>query len=199
MRIGLTGGIAAGKSTVAALLREHGYLVIDGDELAREVVQRGTPGLAAIVAEFGPAVLTDVGDLDRSAMATWVFSDEAARRRLEAIVHPLIHRRAEELIEAAGPHADVVQDQPLLVEMGLAGEFDEVIVVDVPESIQIERMIQDRGWTREQAEARMGAQATRAQRLEAATRVLDNTGSYEQLRHQVDSLVAQLRERGSGS
>src|SRR4051794_26084752 len=132
MRVGLTGGIASGKSTVASILVELGDVLIDGDALAREVVARGTPGLAQVVEEFGEELLTPQGDLDRAALGRIVFADEAARRRLEAITHPLIFERYAELEAAAPPDAVVVHDIPLLAEAGpdRAATFDEVIVVD---------------------------------------------------------------------
>ncbi len=191
-RIGLTGGIASGKSTVAQLLRELGAVVIDADVLAREVVGRGTPGLAAVVAEFGPRLLTPDGDLDRPAMGRLVFSDDDARRRLEGIVHPLVYERIAELEAEAPPAAVVVHDIPLLAENARAGDFDAVVVVDAPEEVQVERMVRDRGWTEEDARARIAAQATREQRRAIATYVIDNTGTHEDLRHRVAEVLAEL-------
>lgn len=155
MRVGLTGGVASGKSTVAAYLSEMGAVIVDSDQLAREVVTRGTPGLAQVVAAFGPGVLTAEGDLNRPLMGSIVFKDPAARKRLEAIIHPLVAARSAELVAAAGDAALVVQDIPLLVEGGMAANFDEIIVVDVPEEVQVERMVRDRGWTETDARARM--------------------------------------------
>jgi len=194
MRIGLTGGVASGKSTVAAMLVEEGAVLIDADALAREVVERGTPGLAAVAAEFGPEVLTAEGELDRPRMGELVFADESARRRLEAIVHPLVFERITELEAAAPADALVVHDIPLLAESGRAATFDAVLVVDVPPELQVERMLRDRGWTRADAEARMAAQATRAQRLAIATHVIDNTGTLDDLRARVREVVAALRK-----
>ncbi|MBJ7530526.1 MAG: dephospho-CoA kinase [Nocardioides sp.] len=192
MRVGLTGGVASGKSTVSALLRELGAVVIDADQLAREVVERGTPGLARVVEEFGEGLLTPEGDLDRPAMGRLVFGDEQARRRLEAIVHPLVFERYAEAEAAAGPDDLVVHDIPLLVESGRAGDFDAVVVVDAPRELQLERMVADRGWTREDAESRIAAQATREQRRAVATYVVDNTGSLEDLRARVAEVHARL-------
>lgn len=192
MRVGLTGGIASGKSTVAAMLVELGAVLIDGDALAREVVARGTSGLAQVVAEFGEELLTPEGDLDRPALGRIVFSDEAARRRLEAITHPLIFERYAELEAAAPPGALVVHDIPLLAESGRADTFDAVLVVDVPPQVQVERMVRDRGWTREEAESRIAAQASRADRLAIATHVIDNTGSLADLRARVRDVYTQL-------
>ncbi len=192
-RVGLTGGIASGKSTVSAILRELGAVVIDADALAREVVEKGTPGLAAVVAEFGPSILTPDGDLDRPAMGALVFGDVGARRRLEAIVHPLVFERIVALEEAAPPGALVVHDIPLLAESGRAGTFDAVIVVHVPEDVQIERMVRDRGWSEQEARARIAAQATAEDRLALATYVIDNTGTREDLRHRVTEVLEGLR------
>lgn len=195
VRVGLTGGIASGKSTVSAILRELGAVVIDADALAREVVAKGTPGLAAVVAEFGPGLLTADGELDRAAMGSLVFGDEAARRRLEAIVHPLVFERIVDLETHAPEGAVVVHDIPLLAEGGRAPSFDAVLVVDVPTEVQVERMVRDRGWTREQAQARIAAQASRAERLAIATHVLDNTGTREDLRAAVERVHAELAAR----
>ena len=198
MRVGLTGGIASGKSTVAQLLVDLGAVLIDGDALAREVVARGTPGLAQVVEEFGEELLTPEGDLDRPALGRIVFSDESARRRLEAITHPLIFERYAELEAAAPPEAVVVHDIPLLAESGRAraDTFDAVIVVDVPAELQVERMMRDRGWTREDAESRIAAQASRADRLAIATYVIDNTGDLDELRTQVENVFTRLRHLG---
>ena len=196
VRVGLTGGIASGKSTVSAILAELGAVVIDADALARDVVARGTPGLAAVVAEFGPALLTPDGDLDRPAMGALVFGDPDARRRLEAVIHPLVHERSAQLEAEAAADAVVVHDIPLLAEVGRAGSFDAVIVVDAPPELQVSRMVQDRGWTRNDAESRIAAQATREDRLAIATHVVDNTGSLEALRDQVERVYAELAGRG---
>ena len=195
VRVGLTGGIASGKSSVSAILAELGAVVIDADLLAREVVARGTPGLEAVVAEFGPELLTAEGDLDRPAMGALVFGDADARKRLEAIVHPLVHARSAELEAEAGDHAVVVHDIPLLAEVGRAGSFDEVVVVDAPAELQVARMVEERGWTREDAEARIAAQATREDRLAIATYVVDNTGTLADLRTRVEEIYAAIAAR----
>ena len=140
MRVGLTGGVAAGKSTVSALLAELGAVVVDADLLAREVVAPGTEGLAEVVAAFGPDVLTDEGALDRAALGAVVFADPARRRTLEGIIHPRVRARAAALEAQAPDGAIVVHDIPLLAETGQAASFDAVIVVDVPEETQVERM-----------------------------------------------------------
>lgn len=192
VRVGLTGGIASGKSTVSAILAELGAVVIDADLIAREVVARGTPGLAAVVAEFGPGLLTPEGDLDRPAMGALVFADPEARRRLEAIIHPLVHERSAQLEAAAPAGAVVVHDIPLLAEVGRAASFDAVVVVDAPTEIQVARMVEDRGWSREEAESRIAAQATHEDRLAIATYVVHNTGTLEELREQVGRVYARL-------
>jgi dephospho-CoA kinase len=183
VRVGLTGGIASGKSTVSAILRELGAVVIDADALAREVVERGTPGLDRVVEEFGPGLLTPEGDLDRPAMGRLVFGDEGARKRLEAIVHPLVFERIVELEEEAPKGGVVVHDIPLLAENGRAGDFDAVVVVDTTPELQLERMVRDRGWSREDAESRMRAQSSREDRLAIATYVVENTGTREDPAH----------------
>ena len=192
MRVGLTGGVASGKSTVARLLAEHGAVVIDADAIAREVVERGTPGLAAVVEAFGPELLTPEGDLDRPAMGRLVFGDDEKRRLLESIVHPLVFERYAELEGATGPDDLVVHDIPLLAETGRAAEFDAVVVVDAPDEVRVERMVSDRGWTREDAESRIAAQATRKDRLAIATHVVENTGSLDELAARVAEVHAAL-------
>lgn len=194
MRVGLTGGVASGKSSVAAMFAEAGAVVIDADLLAREVVAPGTSGLAAVVAQFGESVLGPDGALDRPALGAIVFADDDARRRLESIIHPRVRARAAELEAGAGAEALVVHDIPLLVETGQVGAFDAIVVVDVPEELQIERMVTLRGMTREEARARIGAQATRAERLAVATHVIDNTGTWDDLRRRVAEVVAALTD-----
>ncbi len=191
MQIGLTGGIGSGKTAVARRLAEHGALVVDADVLAREVVGPGTPGLAAVAAEFGPRVLTASGELDRPALAALVFADDAARSRLNAIVHPLVRRRAAELVAAAPPGTVVVQDVPLLVETGGAGGYDLVLVVEAPAELRVQRLVRDRGMAAAEARARMAAQASDEQRRAVADVVLVNDGTPEQLRAQVDRLWAE--------
>lgn len=185
MRIGLTGGVAAGKSTVSAMLRELGAYVVDADQVAREIVEPGSEALREIAAAFGPEVITPQGALDRPAMAAIVFHDPEQLRRLEAITHPRIAARIDELIAAAPPEALVVLDHPLLVETGQDRGLDAVIVVDVPEELQIERMMRDRQLSESDARARIAAQASRERRLAAATVVIENTGDFEGLRRRV--------------
>ncbi len=192
MRVGLTGGVASGKSTVSAILAELGAVVIDADALAREVVQAGTPGFEQVVAEFGSELVGPDGQLDRAALGRFVFADENARKRLEAIVHPLVFERYAELEGSAPDGAVVIHDIPLLAESGRAGDFDAVIVVDAPRETQVARMTRDRGWTLEDAESRIAAQASREDRLAIATYVIDNTGTLEDLRTQVEEIYAEL-------
>jgi dephospho-CoA kinase len=199
VRVGLTGGVASGKSSVSAILRELGAVVIDADQLAREVVEKGTPGLERVVQAFGPEVLTTGGDLDRAKVGSIVFAHEDQRRILESIVHPLVFERIVALEEAASEADLVVHDIPLLAESGRADTFDAVIVVDAPAEVQVERMVRDRGWTREEAEARIAAQASRDDRLAIATYVIDNTGTHDDLRRKVTEVAAELRSMaGSG-
>lgn len=192
LRVGLTGGIASGKSTVSQLLELRGAVVIDADLISREVVASGTPALAEIVDVFGTAVLDETGRLDRIALGRLVFEDPAARHRLEEIVHPRVRARAAEIEAATSANAVVVHDIPLLVETGRAGTFDLVIVVDVPEEVQLDRLTRLRGLSEAEARARCAAQATREQRLTAADYVVPNDGSREQLRAAVAELWPRL-------
>jgi dephospho-CoA kinase len=192
MRVGLTGGIASGKSTVSEILTELGAVLIDGDKLAREVVERGTPGLAQVVEAFGPEILTAEGDLDRPKLGQIVFNDEARRKVLEGIVHPLVFERYAALEAAAPADGVVVHDIPLLAESGRADTFDAVIVVETPPEVQVERMLRDRGWTREDAESRIAAQATPEQRRAIATYLIVNDGSLADLRTRVEEVWAAL-------
>ena len=188
LMVGLTGGIGAGKSEVARRLAELGAVVIDSDRLAREVVEPGTEGLAEVVAAFGPEVLGPDGALDRPALGRRVFGDEAARHRLEAIIHPRVRARSAELVAAAPPDAVVVNDIPLLVESGIGAGFDLVVVVASSEPSRLRRLARHRGMSAEEARSRMAAQATDEQRRAVADVVLDNDGSLEELRAAVDRL-----------
>lgn len=191
LRVGLTGGIASGKSTVANELARRGAVIIDADELAREVVEPGTPGLAAIVRRFGDGVLAG-GQLDRAALAKIVFADPQARRDLEEIIHPAVRRRAAEL-EAAVPHTSVIVHMiPLLVETGQESDFDLCVVVDVDHQTQLARLMARGPMSREEAESRIAAQATREQRLAAADIVVHNVGTINDLRKQLDNLWSDL-------
>jgi dephospho-CoA kinase len=193
MRVGLTGGIASGKSTVSAILTELGAVVIDADRIAREVVAEGTPGLAQVVAAFGADVLTPEGEMDRPRVGAIVFADPIKRRILEQIIHPLVRARGQELEREAPADAIVVHDIPLLAETGQAAGFDAVIVVDVPEEVQVERMMRHRGVSEADARARIAAQASREQRLGVATYVIENTGTREDLRERVTKVFDALR------
>lgn len=180
--IGLTGGIAAGKSTVSRRWSEHGAVIVDADQLARAAVDAGTPGLAAIAERFGPGVIAADGTLDRPALGSIVFSDAAARADLNAITHPEVWRLAQERFrsaQAADPDAVVVYDVPLLAEAqeGRPLRFDTVVVVDAPAAVRTERLVEHRGMDRAEAERRIGAQASDADRLALADEVVDATGS----------------------
>lgn len=194
MRVGLTGGVASGKSTVSAMLADLGAVVVDADLLAREVVAPGTEGLAEIVEAFGPEVLTPEGEMDRPAMGAIVFADEEKRRILEGIIHPRVRERGARLEAQAGEGAVIVHDIPLLAETGQGDAFDAVLVVDVPVETQVARMVELRGMTEADARARIAAQATREQRLAVATHVIENTGTHEDLRHRVAEVLAELEE-----
>ncbi len=193
LRIGLTGGIGSGKSTVAARLVELGAVLVDSDQLAREVVAVGSPGLARVVRRFGPEVLGPDGALDRPRLGRLVFGDPAALADLNAIVHPLVRARSEQLSAEAAARGvvAVVHDVPLLVENGLAGNYDAVIVVQAPLELRLRRL-ELRGMDAETARARIAAQASDEQRRAVADVVLDNSGSPEQLRAQVDAAWARL-------
>ena len=190
LRIGLTGGIGSGKSTVSALLATRGAVVVDADRIAREVVAPGTPGLAQVVEAFGETVLAADGSLDRQALAGIVFGDAQARARLDGIVHPLVRARSLELLAAVPEGAVVVNDVPLLVETGQAASYDLVLVVEADPATRISRLVQ-RGLSAEDARARMAAQATDEQRRAVADVVLDNSGTQEELAEQVDRFWAE--------
>lgn len=185
LRMALTGGIASGKSFVADELDALGAIVIDSDVLAREAVEPGSDGLAAVVERFGHDVLTPQGALDRPALGRIVFHDGAARADLNAIVHPRVRRLAEEREQRSPTDSVVVHVIPLLVEAGLAEGFERIMVVDVPEDQQLSRLLSRDGLDLEAAQARLDAQATRAERLEVATWVIDNSSSREDTRAQV--------------
>jgi dephospho-CoA kinase len=195
VRVGLTGGIASGKSTVADELARRGAVVIDADRLAREVVEPGTRELAKVAERF-PGALVD-GRLDRAKLAAVVFADPQTRRDLERIIHPAVRKRAAELEQSAPPGSVIVHVIPLLVETGQESDFDLCVVVDVDHETQLSRLLARDGMTRAEAEARIGAQATREQRLAAADVVIDNSGSVTQLREQIDDLWSVLLTAGS--
>ncbi len=191
IRVGLTGGIGSGKSTVARLLAEHGALVIDADRIAREVVEPGQPALAEIAQRFGDDVIAPDGHLDRGALAAIVFHDTAALSDLNVITHPRIAARTAELIDAAPDDAVVVYDMPLLVENNLAEGWDVVIVVEADRDVRVHRLIK-RGLDEADIEARMGRQATDEQRRAVADVVIDNSGSLDALRLAVDTVWLQI-------
>ena len=195
LRVGLTGGIGAGKSEVSRRLSAQGAILIDADAIAREVVAPGTPGLSAVTGIFGAEVLRADGSLNRERLGEIVFADPAKLGALNKIVHPLVGERMAELERGTGPEAIVVHDVPLLAENDLAGGYDLVIVVDAPEHVQLDRLTRQRGMSAEQAQARMAAQASRDKRLAVADFVVDNSGSLAELDRQVGDLWAELRRR----
>lgn len=195
--VGLTGGIASGKSAVAEMFRALGATIVDTDVLAREVVEPGTEGLAAVVEAFGAQILTEEGRLDRAAMRRRIFTDEEARRRLEAILHPLIWARTRTLCEAAFAETDepgaaaapyVIAVVPLLAEGGRTERFDRILVVDCPPALQIERLIARDGGTTSDARRILASQASREARLALADDVITNDGTLESLAAQVNDL-----------
>jgi dephospho-CoA kinase len=192
LKVGLTGGIGAGKSEVSRLLVECGAVLIDADRIAREVVAPGTPGLAAVVEAFGADVLAPDGSLNRPKLGSIVFADPEKLALLNSIVHPLVGARSRELENAAAPDAVVVHDVPLLAENGLAPLYDVVVVVDAARATQLDRLVRLRGMTEEDARARMSAQATREQRLEIADIVIDNDVPLEQLEQRVRDVWGEL-------
>lgn len=192
LRVGLTGGIGAGKSEVSRRLAAAGAVVIDSDLLAREVVASGSDGYDEVVEAFGPEVVGVDGELNRQALGSRVFGDEGARRRLEAIIHPRVRARAKQIEASCEADAVVVHDIPLLTETGQAGKFDIVVVVDAPDDVQVERLTRTRGMSEPDARARMAAQATREQRRAVADEVVDNSADLAHLDQQVDALWQRL-------
>lgn len=197
LKVGLTGGIGAGKSEVSRILAGYGAVLIDADRIAREVVEPGTPGLDAVVGEFGTGILTPEGALDRPKLGSVVFSDGERLAALNAIVHPLVGARSAELERAAGDDSVVVHDVPLLTENSLAPLYDLVIVVDAAPETQLDRLVRLRGMTEQEARARMAAQATREQRRAVADLVIDNDGPIEALEPQVREAWAELERRAA--
>ncbi|MFJ8646762.1 dephospho-CoA kinase [Streptomyces sp. NPDC093546] len=197
LRVGLTGGIGAGKSEVSRLLVSYGAVLIDSDKIAREVVEPGTAGLAAVVEAFGTEILTPEGTLDRPRLGSIVFADPDRLATLNAIVHPLVRARSAELEAAAAADAVVVHDVPLLTENGLAPLYDLVVVVDASPATQLDRLVRLRGMTDAEARARMATQATREQRLAIADLVIDNDGPLEALEPRVREVWAELTTRAA--
>ncbi|MFE2379343.1 dephospho-CoA kinase [Streptomyces sp. NPDC059398] len=195
LKVGLTGGIGAGKSEVSRLLVSYGAVLIDADRIAREVVEPGTPGLAAVVEAFGTSVLASDGTLDRPALGTIVFADPERLATLNSIVHPLVGARSAELEGLAQADSVVIHDVPLLTENGLAPLYDLVVVVDASPQTQLDRLVGLRGMQESEARARMAAQATREQRREIADLVIDNDGPLDGLEPQVRSVWEQLTAR----
>lgn len=193
MRVGLTGGVGSGKSTVAARFAELGALVVDADAISREVVASGTPGLAAVVDRFGADVLAPDGALDRPKLASIVFADEESRQALNGIVHPLVGQRVAELVDQAPADAIVVYDVPLLVENNPSADgFDYVVVVEAGVETRLGRLA-GRGMPEDDARARIAAQATDEQRRAVADAVLDNDGTVDALRTQIDAVWARIQ------
>ena len=195
LTVGLTGGIGAGKSEVSRLLVECGAVLIDADRIAREVVEPGTPGHAAVVEAFGEDILAEDGSLDRPRLGALVFNDPEKLATLNSIVHPLVGARSRELEESAPEDAVVVHDVPLLTENGLAPLYDVVIVVDASPETQLDRLVRLRGMSEEDARARMAAQATREQRRAIADIVIDNDVPLDELERRVKEVWADLVRR----
>ena len=195
--VGLTGGIGAGKSTVARMLADRGAVVFDADQLAREAIEPGTRGYEAVIDRFGSTIVGSDGSVDREVLADVVFEDEAARRDLEAIIHPEVGRLFREVTDARRDTDDiVVHDIPLLVEAGMQDGFDVVVVVEAPEAVRIARLA-DRAMPEPEARERMAAQATDEERARVADVVIHNTGDMEELERQVDELWQDLRTRAA--
>ena len=188
LRVGLTGGIGSGKSTVARRLVEHGAVLIDADAIARQVVAPGTPGLQAVLTEFGESLRAPDGSLDRAALARVVFADESRRQALNAIVHPLVAAQRSELVDGAAPDAIVVEDIPLLIENDLGAVFHLVVVVSASAEERVRRLVAERGMTTDDAWARVRTQADDDARRTAADVWLDNSGSPAELLAAVDAL-----------
>jgi dephospho-CoA kinase len=196
--VGLTGGVGSGKSTVSALLAEHGAVIIDADAIAREVVEPGTPGFAAVVEQFGDAVVAADGRLDRPALAAVVFRDEDQRAALNSIVHPLVGQRTGELSAAAPEGAIVVYDVPLLVESNLAAGFDVVVVVEADVETRLSRLA-ERGMSDQDARDRMAIQATDEERRAVADEVILNEGTLDELKARIDGVWQRLQEAASST
>lgn len=195
-RLGLTGGIGAGKSTVSSMLGQLGAVIIDADAISRELMSAGSVLLGQVVEAFGPQILTEAGELNRPALARLIFADEDQRRVLNSMVHPAVRARSQELAEAAaaepGFSGIIVEDIPLLTETGQASRFDGVILVEADRQLRLDRLMQGRGMSLAEAQARMDAQASDEQRRAIASWVIDNSGSLEETHRQVEDLWGQL-------
>jgi dephospho-CoA kinase len=198
--VGLTGGIGAGKSTVARMLAERGAVVLDADDLARQAVEPGTPGYRKVVEQFGHDILLPTGEIDRKELGSRIFADRQARRALESVVHPEVFRLLADAVERHRATDDVVVfDAPLIVETGLAGDFDLLVVVLTPGDVAVARLKADRGMPEDVARARIAAQAPPEMKEAAADVVIRNEGSLEDLQRQVDALWADLLQKASTS
>lgn len=197
-RIGLTGGIGSGKSTVAKMFEELGAVIIDADQVSRDLMRPGSPVLAQVAETFGDQILTNDGRLIRPELAKIVFSDSQAREKLNNIVHPAVRRHSAQLAEEAQVAPDfsgvIIEDIPLLAETGQAHRFDAVVVVEVEPGIRLQRLVQQRGMTEDDARARMAAQASDEQRREIATWVVDNSRSLDDTRGQVEQIYSRLQD-----
>lgn len=203
VRLGLTGGIGSGKSFVAQLLKDRGALLIDADAISRDLMKPGEQTLADVISTFGPQLLTEDGELNRAALASIVFNDAAARQQLNAIVHPAVRARSQEIAEraAADPNFSgiIVEDIPLLTETGQASTFDGVIVVETAEEVRLHRLVHQRGMQETDAQARIRAQATDAERRAIATWVVDNSGSRSETEEQIEKIWAEIQKLASKS
>jgi dephospho-CoA kinase len=199
--VGLTGGIASGKTVVAARFGEHGAVVVDADAIAREVVEPGTPALARIAEEFGPGVIAADGSLNRPALGAIVFADPAKLAVLNAITHPAVLELSQRRFAEAGaadPDAVVIYDVPLLTEVRGKAEFDVVVVVSAPEETRIERMVTLRGMARDEAERRIRSQVSDEERRALADFVIESGGTMDETLAQTDAVWEQLHQRAVG-
>lgn len=199
IRVGLTGGIGAGKSTVASMLADRGAVIVDADQIARDLVEPGGEALAELVTEFGPRILREDGSLSRAELAALAFSDPRATERLNAIMHPLIGAEARRRLADAPDAPVVVYDMPLLVETGQSDLVDLVIVVDAPEDVQVDRAVHQRGLDEDDVRRRMEVQASRDDRLAAADVIIDNSGSEADTSAQVEQLWQRLAMSGGST
>lgn len=198
LQVGLTGGIASGKSTVGAMLAELGCVVTDADALVADLYRPGQPGARAVADLFGPEMLNADGSVDKEALGPAVFADPASRKRLEQAIHPLVGQRYVEILRDAGDGAVVVFEVPLLAEGGGRGRYDAVVTVEAPEELRLDRAV-ERGLDRTQAKARLAAQATGEQRRAVADFVIENTGGLNELRARVEAVYSSLKQRARPS